>query len=227
MAERFPEAEVVAVDASPVMLERAKARAARLGLSHRVATLRADLPDGVEAAGQADLAWASMVLHHVSDEVTALRHVGRLLRPNGVLVLVEMAEPLRVQVADDFGRPGLWPRLDAAWATWFSELRADLGHPGEPDYRSVLAQAGFTVVAQALLTLDLGAPLAEKARQLARRQLELASGALAPYADQADLDALNEVANEHSTRSLARRDDVSLTAARHLFVATAVAGTSA
>lgn len=44
LAEVFPEADVVAVDATPALLDRAKNRARRLGVIDRFQTLEAELP---------------------------------------------------------------------------------------------------------------------------------------------------------------------------------------
>lgn len=91
LAQRFPSARVVAVDSSSTMLDHASARVARLGLAPRVETRRVDLPEGLDTLGAADLAWASMVLHHVDDERAALRSLRHLLRPRGLLAVVEHA----------------------------------------------------------------------------------------------------------------------------------------
>ncbi|MFE7411647.1 class I SAM-dependent methyltransferase, partial [Streptomyces laurentii] len=63
LAEAFPEAEVVAVDATPELLALARERADARGLGDRVATLRAELPGDFDALGTADLVWASNSLH--------------------------------------------------------------------------------------------------------------------------------------------------------------------
>ena len=113
LAERFPESSVVAADSSPVMLSRVAARAERLGLRDRVTTVAADLAGGLDALGDADLVWASMVLHHVDDVATAVEHLRRLLTPRGVLAVVERTgtELPGIGVLDDVPLPSgrrLW-----------------------------------------------------------------------------------------------------------------------
>ncbi len=89
LARAFPDAEVVAVDATAALLERARARAGRLGLGDRVRTHLAELPDGLDALGGADLIWSSKALHHVGDQrgrgrrprrTSAARRAARRLR---------------------------------------------------------------------------------------------------------------------------------------------------
>src|SRR3954452_16157097 len=87
LAQRFASARVVAVDGSPAMLERAGARAARLGLTERVEVRLAQLPEAIHTLGRADVVLASMVLHHVGDTAGALGAIGRLLQPRGVLAI--------------------------------------------------------------------------------------------------------------------------------------------
>jgi len=85
LARVFPEADVVAVDGSPAMLERARRRAVAQGLDARVSTHQAELPNGLDGLGPADLIWASMSLHHVGAEVAVLRLLRAVLGRDGVI----------------------------------------------------------------------------------------------------------------------------------------------
>lgn len=220
LAESFPSASIVAVDGSATMLERLRARAEHLGLAPRVEARLLELPDGLSTLGRADVAWASMVLHHISDEVGALHQLHRLLAPVGLLAVVERDRPLRVVLDDELGRPGLWPRLDQAWAAWFAGLRADLpGSVASTGYPAMLAAGGFEVLADEMLALELVAPLDARGRRFALQHLERAQAQLAPYADASDLEALGVLIDEQSDRCVLARDDVGLRAVRRLYVA--------
>ena len=78
-----------------------------------------------------------------------------------MLAVVEHGGELRVLPANaDLGCPGLWERLDAAGEKWFDDMRADL--PDSTDsgrYADMLRLAGFSVLADELLTLTLESPL--------------------------------------------------------------------
>ncbi len=127
LAERFPGARIVAADGSAAMVGRATARAARRGVSPRVEARVVPLPDGIDTLGRPDVIWASMVLHHVADELDALRRLRSLLAPGGLLVLLERDRPARVVPEGvELGRPGLWERLDAALEGWFADMRRAL-----------------------------------------------------------------------------------------------------
>jgi SAM-dependent methyltransferase len=222
LAEQFTAASVVAVDGSATMLEHVAARAARLGLASRVDTHLAELPTGLSTLGRADIAWASMVLHHVGDEVDALSRITELLEPAGLLAVVERGDPLRVQTDDaDLGRPGLWERLDTASGAWFGDMRAELpGSTTSTEYAAMLDNAGFELVAERVLRLVLDAPLDTLARRFAHEHLQRMRTRLARHADPADLEALDLLIDEHTAESIMRRNDARLCTSRRLYVAT-------
>ena len=210
LARRFPDAEVVAVDASPAMLDRVGGRAARLGVADRVRTHVAELPGGLTDLGPADVVWASMSLHHVGDEVAALRAMAEVLAPGGVLALAEFADdPMRVLPDDlDLDPPGLGERLAQADAEWFAEMRAGLpGHEPSADLAAMVAAAGLDVVGDEVVVVRFDAPLAAAAHRFAVEHLRRSRGRLEQHLDAQDaaaLSALEERADllVHATRRI-------------------------
>jgi trans-aconitate methyltransferase len=89
LARCFPQARVLAVDASQPMLARVAARAESLRLGDRVATQLAELPDGIRHLPAADVVYASMVLHHAHDTDAALRALAGVLTGDGLLIVIE------------------------------------------------------------------------------------------------------------------------------------------
>ena len=81
----------VGVDASKAMLALARSRLARPGLSHcsvRLADMyRLPFPDATF-----DLAVMQMVLHYAEDPPGVLAELGRVLRPDGRLILIDLAQ---------------------------------------------------------------------------------------------------------------------------------------
>jgi len=81
----------VGVDASKAMLALARSRLARPGLSHcsvRLADMyRLPFPDATF-----DLAVMQMVLHYAEDPPGVLAELGRVLRPAGRLILIDLAQ---------------------------------------------------------------------------------------------------------------------------------------
>ncbi|NEE50410.1 class I SAM-dependent methyltransferase, partial [Streptomyces sp. SID8455] len=147
LAEVFPEAEVVAVDPTPALLERTKDRARRLGVSDRVRTLEAELPKDAARLGEADLIWAGNSLHHMGDQRAALAAFAENLRPGGTVALLEGGLPTRRLPRDlGIGRPGLEARMDAASAARFDRMRTELPDSKREaeDWSALIAAVGLT-----------------------------------------------------------------------------------
>lgn len=138
LARRFPAAEVVAVDRSPVMLDRVQASARRQGMDDRMRVVRADLDAAWPALGSPDLVWASSFLHEVADPAALLAHVRAAVRPGGLLVVVEL-DGLPRFLPDELGigRPGLESRCH--------RVLAEAGWNAHPDWRPLLEETGFAV----------------------------------------------------------------------------------
>jgi trans-aconitate methyltransferase len=183
LAQQFPSARVVAVDGSATMLTRAEALAVEHGVGGRVETRLIDLDGDLQPLGTADLVWAAMALHHAVDEVATLHEVRRLLGAQGLLCVLERADPTIVQLATDLGRPGLWNRLAAAWST-----RALPGGAGR--YPELLDAAGLDVVDARTLCDTVAAPDDAATRAFVAGQLTAAVRALDGLADPADIEAL-------------------------------------
>ena len=140
LAQRFPTAQVHALDISTELLGRVDSAAAAAEVSDRVETHCADLDQTWEAEipPGADLAWASLSLHHVSDPASALRNVYDALRPGGVLALTELTGEVHFEPQDlGTGSTSLQERLTTALSD---------EHRVSTEWSELLAQAGFTAV---------------------------------------------------------------------------------
>ena len=123
LAEAFENAEVVAVDGTPGLLDRAQARATRLGHGGRVTVRHTQLPDGLNGGdvhgegglGSADLIWSSKAVLHLGDQQGVLNELAAVLHPRGLLAVAEGGLPMRFLPRDiGIGQAGLQARLDAA-----------------------------------------------------------------------------------------------------------------
>lgn len=217
LARRFPEAQVIAIDRSVAMLERTTKRAFEQGLQAQITTLRAELPGGLDDLEPADVIWASMSLHHVGDEVEALRILRGLVSRRGLIAVAELAEPMRV-LPDDFGlgRPGLTDRIDSAGATWFARMREDLTDSvPSPDIASMFASAGFEVISSHIVRQRLDSPLSDDARRLVLGGLQRVSGQL----DDDDRATITVLTDPTDPRSVMHRQDVFVQASRRIVIA--------
>ncbi|MFJ1803564.1 class I SAM-dependent methyltransferase [Streptomyces sp. NPDC088180] len=217
LAEVFPEADVVAVDATPALLDRAKNRARRLGVIDRFQTLEAELPGDFGRLGEADLIWAGNSLHHLGDQRAALAGFAGLLRPGGTVALVEGGLPTRRLPRDiGIGQPGLEARMGAAAATRFEHMRSEL--PGAKreteDWSALFAAVGLVPQGTRSFLLDLPAPLSRPARDHVvasiTREREVLGGLLTAE----DSAVLDRLLDPEDPEGLHHRPDVHLLTAR-------------
>jgi SAM-dependent methyltransferase len=203
-AEAFSEAEVVAVDGTPGLLERAAARG--------VTTRLAELPGELDTLGTADLVWAARVVHHLGDQQEALNALGRRVRPGGLLAIAEGGLPPRFLPRDiGVGRPGLQARLDAANEEWFTAMRATLPDAtdaaGGEDWPAMLARAGLTPVATRSFLTELRPPLDDDARELIHGHLARVRETLADHLDPEDVHALDTLLDPDAPTGIRQRPD--------------------
>ncbi|MFE5513580.1 class I SAM-dependent methyltransferase [Streptomyces sp. NPDC056529] len=211
LAEAFPAADTVAVDGTPELLERARARAEARGLGARVSTLHAELPEGIGSLGRADVIWAGNSLHHLGDQGAALKEFAELLNPGGLMVLVEGGLPTRhLPWHIGMGRPGLEARFDAANADWFGEMRAELpDSKDEPDdWRALLAGAGLTPSGTRTFLTDLPAPVSPVVRELAVAHYERLREGFGARLDPDDKATLDRLLDPADALSLHQRTDL-------------------
>ena len=103
-------AHVMGVDASPAMLEQARQNLVAAG--HRKAELRQGRMEALPVdATSVDVVLANMALHHAEDPGRAIAEIARVLRPNGRVVLTDLAqhghEWTKDELADEW--PGFTP----------------------------------------------------------------------------------------------------------------------
>lgn len=107
----------IGLDASRDMLALARARLAERGLAERCAVRQADmyrlpLPDA-----SFDVVALQMVLHYAEDPAAALAEAARVLRPDGLLVVTDLASHDRADLLERHAHR--WPGFDdAALAGW-------------------------------------------------------------------------------------------------------------
>jgi ArsR family transcriptional regulator len=134
--------EGVGVDASRDMLALARTRLAERGLSH-IAVRQADMYRLPIADASFDAVTLQMVLHYAEDPAAALAEAARVLRPGGVLVVIDLAAHGRAELLGG-AFAHRWPGFDdagiAGWlgATGCVPARSEtvaLGRaePGEAD----------------------------------------------------------------------------------------------
>ncbi|MGW0822591.1 class I SAM-dependent methyltransferase [Streptomyces sp. NPDC002845] len=223
LAQTCPGARVVAVDGSEPLLERARARADRLGVADRFGTLAGELPDVLgDLEYHADLLWASRSLHHLGDQRAGLAAFAARLAPGGTLAILEGGLPARFLPRDiGFGRPGLQARLDAVEEEWFTRMRAEL--PGAvaetEDWAALMTSVGLKHSGTRTFLLDLPAPATDRMRAYVAASLSRLRDALGDHLDADDRATLGRLVDPDDKASVHHRPDVFVLAAHTLHTA--------
>jgi SAM-dependent methyltransferase len=194
-------------------------RAVAHGVGERVHTEVADLEQSLDMLGAADVVWASMVLHHVASPSDTLRQLHDVLRPGGLLAIVEFGRGARgsLPAGFDVGNDGFVDRHAAAVTAAVTEHLP----PGAMtlDWPALLTAAGFTVVDRGELELSVPAPLDDTARRYVLQGLQMSQRMAVDRLDADDLATLAALASEDDAHSVLNRDDLTLDVDRSFFVA--------
>jgi SAM-dependent methyltransferase len=216
LVQRFAGAEVVAVDLSAGLLGRLNDKAQELGVADRVHTVQADLDAGWPAVGTVDLVWAANSAHHLADPDRVLAAVFAAIRPGGLLAVAEMDSFPRF-LPDDLGlgRPGLEARGQAALSEGLADRLPQLGS----DWGPRLGRAGFTIEAKRSFAIDLRAPLPAATARYAQASLRRLRSGLDGRMSADDLATLDTILDSDGPEGVLRRDDLTVRAARTVWVA--------
>ncbi|NEB10575.1 methyltransferase domain-containing protein [Streptomyces coelicoflavus] len=219
----FPGARVVAADGAAPLLERARARAERLGFGDRFGTLAGDLPAALaELDYPADLMWASQSLHHLPDQRAALAALGGHLAPGGTLAILEGGLPARFLPRDiGVGRPGLQARIRAVEEDAFAEMRADLPNSvaETEDWPAMLTAAGLKHTGTRSFLLDLPAPVSDAARDYVATSLSRLRERIGDRLDAGDLATLDRLLDPADEAGVHRRQDLFVLVAHTVYTA--------
>lgn len=191
LSSRYPEAEVIALDVSPAMTRRITAHAVRVGNRRVRAVNRPLLASGL-GTDSVDLAWASSVFHEFDDPARELSVLSGMIRPGGLLAIMEMDAPPRL-LPDDYHE------LE-------SQLRrlahADLAPPEWADH---LEAAGFDLLTKRTLASDQELPADGPGGAYARAELRRLARHAAAGLDADDNAALSQLLDAHPASTVLPR----------------------
>jgi ubiquinone/menaquinone biosynthesis C-methylase UbiE len=212
LARLLPAAEILALDSSDSMVAAVGERAAALGVADRVSARVAELPEGVEGLRDVDLVWASMSLHHVSDEVAALRALRSTLSERGVVAILEFGGQHR-QLPPVLGAD-LAERVDDAYVR-FVEAQQQHWHGATPsgELADMVRAAGLRIVHDADAVITHEVPLSGPQRDHVTGSLQRARRQLGDFLDTADLTELQRQADDPD------RPDTPVVVSRRVLVA--------
>jgi phosphatidylethanolamine/phosphatidyl-N-methylethanolamine N-methyltransferase len=132
--------QVTGIDFSPSMLEKARQRVARKGLTH-VRLLEMDAADLKFADASFDVVYAPYLVNCVSDPVKVVKEMRRVCKPDGKIVMINHFR------SDSW----LLSRLDRA----VSPLTVHIGFKSDLDLPGFLAQTGLRPILIEKVTVPL------------------------------------------------------------------------
>ena len=160
-------------------------------------------------------------MHHVGDEVAALREMGACLRGGGLVAIAEFGDPMRLLPAViTFGNPGLEERLQSASQSWFAAMREGLpGSVPSQDLAVMAAAAGLDVVAERLSSVRFLPPLTAPVRAFATDVLRSMRDRLATRLDDDDAAVVDALLDPDHEQGIDRRSDLFLETSRRMLLA--------
>ena len=156
-----------------------------------------------------DLVWCAQSLYALPDPVVVVRHLGRVLRPGGVVAVLENDTLHQVLLP--------WP-VQLELPLRAAELRALVDTSRRPSkfyvgrrLPAVLAVAGLEPLGITTHAFDRHAPLSEPEQQLLQSYLDAVAERVAPYLDETVAEAFRELIAPGSPRHLLAQPHLTMT----------------
>lgn len=159
IAEHAPGARVLGVDPAARMLEVARSKVERRGLSERIQFLAGDAQELTQPSSSFDAVSIAFGIRNVPDRPRALREMARVTRPGGRIAILELSEP--TGFLGPFARfhvhtvvPALGALLSGAPEYRYLQ-RSIAAFPSPETFTSMLQAAGIEPIAARPLTFGV------------------------------------------------------------------------
>ena len=93
LAQHCPDIHITAIDLSGEMLKLAKRHVAAAGLTDRITLERVDAKALPYPDNTFDALISNSIVHHIHDSMRALQEMGRVVKPNGVVLIRDLIRP--------------------------------------------------------------------------------------------------------------------------------------
>lgn len=160
-AQYFPKAEVVGLDLSAKMLERGRVKVAKKGLDDRVTLVKGDSEALHFEEETFDAVTVAFGVRNFGDLDRGLEEMYRVLKPGGVLVVLEFSRPRRFPVKNVFNlyfkyvlpQIGRWTSKDPkAYQYLYDSVQV---FPQYEEFEARLTSAGFSKTDYKTLTFGI------------------------------------------------------------------------
>jgi demethylmenaquinone methyltransferase/2-methoxy-6-polyprenyl-1,4-benzoquinol methylase len=150
--------KVTGIDISGKMLEEGRRKIARLGLEDTIELVRGDSQSMEFADGTFDVAMSAFGVRNFEDTVAGLREMCRVLRPGGMLMILEFSRPSRFPLKQIYGLyfrrvlPRIGRRVSGDPGAYSYLPSSVMSFPDNERFLELMLRAGFTGVKQTRLT---------------------------------------------------------------------------
>lgn len=150
--------KVTGIDISGKMLEEGRRKIARLGLGDTIELVRGDSQSMEFADGTFDAAMSAFGVRNFEDTVAGLREMCRVLRPGGMLMILEFSRPSRFPLKQIYGLyfrrvlPRIGRRVSGDPGAYSYLPSSVMSFPDNERFLELMLRAGFTGVKQTRLT---------------------------------------------------------------------------
>jgi ubiquinone/menaquinone biosynthesis C-methylase UbiE len=205
---------VAALDVKAEHLQATREAAAATAGAARVTYHECSLLEMPFADGEFDLVWCSRVIHHMPDQVAAVRALARVTRPGGRVVLREGGLAARFLPPDvGIGEPGLEDRLRVVTNQWMTQrVRHETdAHTTYPyGWTRMLRDAGCVNVSARSFLFEALPPFSADLMAYGVLQLRghLTNPEIAPHVTPQDKQTLEALTDSNSPHYIARRSDL-------------------
>lgn len=207
------EGQTVALETSAERVDAIRHSLEKNALAPRIALHQGALPKLPFQENEFEVVWCSRVVHHVGDQVGAIRELARIAKPGGRVVLREGGIAPRFLPHDvGLGAPGIQDRLQVAQNTWFDTMRAHEEGvvPYPHGWLTAVREAGLKNVQAKSFLYERTPPFSETQTSYLRNWLhDYATHDDVPLSEP-DRDTLRALCDEASERYAFRREDLHL-----------------
>jgi demethylmenaquinone methyltransferase/2-methoxy-6-polyprenyl-1,4-benzoquinol methylase len=148
IVKQAPGSHVVGIDPSEGMLEIGRAKVHAAGLDHAIELQRGDVLDLAFGDGSFDGAITAFCIRNVTDRLRGLQEIRRVVRPGGLVIILELTEPMGTIMRPLFRVYGkvVMPAVTAVMSSksayrYLTDSMADFPDPGE--ILGLLQEAGY------------------------------------------------------------------------------------
>jgi ubiquinone/menaquinone biosynthesis C-methylase UbiE len=204
-----PEGSITGADINRAYLSEASEEARRESGNKRIDFVSASFDQLPFPADTFDLVWCAQSLYSLPDPVVVIGHVARVLKPGGIVAVLEndtlhqvfLPWPVQLEL----------PLRAAELQSFFEHSRNSSKYYVGRRLPAVLAAAGLEPCGMTTHAFDRGAPLGEAEQALLQSYLEEVTERVSSHLDSALLEVLHDLVNPASPQHLLRQPHLTMT----------------